>query len=169
MSTTSTKEDPLVRQLEAIAEREDRATLAALRGSLQKGHALDGLRVVLPFISREAGTKREDDALLLAGLFALHPESGSLTLASALRLLAIDSESVEQRFHALLSASRADLGTHLRHAVSLIASKGHAIDWANLHRAIRHWDHGDDFVRRDWARDFWSPDPRHEDSDDTTV
>lgn len=167
--STNSQEDPLVRQLEAIAEREDRATLAALRGSLQEGRSLDGLRVVLPYLVRGAGRQKEDDALLLAGLFALHPASGPLTLAAALRLMAVDSESVEQRFRALLAASRVDLATHLRHVVSLVAGAGHAIDWQNLHRAIRHWDHDDDFVRRDWARDFWSPDSQRDDADATTV
>jgi CRISPR type I-E-associated protein CasB/Cse2 len=169
MSTVPSREDPLVARLEEIARGEDRATLAALRGSLQEGHALEGLRVVLPYLSRTSTRQAEDDGLLLAGLFALHPESGSLSLAGALRLLAVDSESVEQRFRALLAASRVDLGTHLRHAVSLVASKGHALDWHSLHRAIRHWEHDSDFVRRAWARDFWSPESNLDDSDPTTA
>ena len=74
---------------------------------------------------------------------------------------------MELRLRALLAASRVDLGTHLRHAVSLVAGKGHAIDWQILHRAIRYWDHDRDFVRREWARDFWSPESGHD--DDATV
>lgn len=168
MSSTSPTEDPLVRYLEQVAQREERATLAALRRSLQEDHALDGLRVVLPFLGRESTRRAEDDALLLAGLFALHPESGALTLAGALRLVAIESDSVELRFRALLGSNRSDVSTHLRHSVSLVAGKGFAIDWHNLRRAIRHWDHDDDFVRRAWARDFWASDADRRDSDATT-
>ena len=106
MTDTPKPNDPVVDQLERLARDQDRATLAQLRGSLQEGRALDGLRVVLPFIKRggPGATRAEDDALLLAGLFALHPESGSLSLASALRIVARDSDSVELRFRALLGA-----------------------------------------------------------------
>lgn len=159
MSMTERREDPLVAHLLEIERDQDRATLAALRSSLREGHALDGLRVVLRFLPREESKwkqrRAEDDAILLAGLFALHPNDGPLSLASALRLLAEKSESIELRFRALLDAHRSDLATHLRHAVSLVAGEGHPIDWTDLRRAIRHWDHEDDFVRRDWSRDFW--------------
>jgi CRISPR type I-E-associated protein CasB/Cse2 len=149
----------LVDYLETLAGREDRATLARLRRSLQSEHALDGLAVVLPFVSRDPRwrDRAEDDALLLARLFALHPEAGSLQLPEALRRLASASDSVELRFRALLSASREDLGEHLRHAVTLVASHGLAIDWRDLHDAIRYWDHPSDRTRRTWARAFWNP------------
>lgn len=162
--STSTNEDRLVEHLKTIAEREDRATLAALRASLQEGRELEGLRVVLPFLGKQPTRRVQDDALLLAGLFALHPESGSLTLASALRLMAATSESVELRFRALLNAGREDLATHLRHAVALAASGGHALDWSNLRRVIRQWDHADGNVRREWARDFWAENDSDEDT-----
>lgn len=169
--------DPLVDHLERLARDQDRATLALLRGSLQEERALDGLRVVLPFIKRGSpgATRAEDDALLLAGLFALHPESGSLSLASALRIVARDSDSVELRFRALLGAERQDLATHLRHAVTLVASKGLAIDWRDLHTTLRFWDHPaepphQDRARREWARDFWTADDAHDNhSNDATA
>jgi CRISPR type I-E-associated protein CasB/Cse2 len=161
--------DPLVDRLERLAQREDRATLALLRGSLQEGRSLDGLRVVLPFLKRGApgAARAEDDALLLAGLFALHPESGSLSLASALSIVARDSDSVELRFRALLGAGRQDLPTHLRHAVTLVASRGLAIDWRDLHTKIRFWESNSDRARREWARDFWASDEDGEAADTT--
>jgi CRISPR type I-E-associated protein CasB/Cse2 len=176
MTDTPKPNDPVVDQLERLARDQDRATLAQLRGSLQEGRALDGLRVVLPFIKRggPGATRAEDDALLLAGLFALHPESGSLSLASALRIVARDSDSVELRFRALLGAGRQDLATHLRHAVTLVASKGLAIDWRDLHTTLRFWDRPaepphQDRARREWARDFWSADDaRDSHSSDTS-
>lgn len=150
----------LIAYLEQLAERNDRGSLAALRASLREGEVLQALRYVLPFLGRDAGRRAEDDACLVAGLFALHPESGPLTLASALRLAhAHGSESTEARFRALLSARRAALPIHLRHAVALVAGNAFALDWNDLYTTIRYWDHEDDFVRRRWAADFWAGPP----------
>lgn len=159
MGESTDRQNPLVDHLERLAAREDRATLAQLRRTLQKEHALDGLSVVLPFIPRTSKWPNQDenDALLVAGLFALHPESGSMTLPGALRIVAQASDSVELRFRAMLGASREDLPTHLRHAVSLVAGHGIAIDWRDVHDAIRWWDRPLDRVRRRWARAFWAP------------
>jgi len=166
MSSPESKKDRLVERLEALAASQppDRGALANLRASLKEDSALDGLRIVLPYVTVRAEARpferqrEEDDALLLGGLFALHGESGNESLASALRRVWAEtgSDSVEARFSALMSASREDLASHLRHAVSLVASKKIPIDWRDLHRAIRHWQHEDDFVRRQWARDFWA-------------
>ncbi len=157
MTTPEEHRDLLVHHLETLASRQERAALARLRASLQENRALEGLPIVLPFVSsRNTSTRQaEDDALLLAGLFALHPESGSSSLPSALRLLAQVSDSVELRFRALLGADRVDLGPHLRHAVGLVASTGIGLDWVDLHRAIRFWNHPSNNTRRRWARAFW--------------
>jgi CRISPR system Cascade subunit CasB len=159
MAESTEHQDPLVDHLERLAAREDRATLARLRRTLQREHALDGLSVVLPFIPRTSKRldQDENDALLVSGLFALHPESGAMTLPGALRVVAHTSDSVELRFRAMLGASREDLPTHLRHAVSLVAGHGIAIDWRDLHAAVRWWNHPRDRVRRRWARAFWTP------------
>jgi CRISPR type I-E-associated protein CasB/Cse2 len=53
------------------------------------------------------------------------------------------------------------LGAHLRHAVSLTASHHIALDWRELHVAIRFWDHPSGRTRRSWARAFWSSDGQH--------
>lgn len=162
--------DPLVDHLEGLAARQDRATLAVLRRALQEERALQGLSVVLPFVSRDTRWRDriEDDALLLAALFALHPESGSMTLPAALHVVAQQSDSVELRFRALLGASREDLPVHLRHAVTLVASHGLALDWRDVHRAIRHWDRSSDRARRRWARAFWTPGTGREPPDHMT-
>ena len=150
--------DRLVDRLEELAARQDRAALARLRATLQEDRKLEGLAIVLPFVaSRDLSPDRaEDDALLVAGLFALHPESGSTKLPTALRLLSQTSDSVELRFRALLAAERVDLGPHLRHAVGLVASHGSALDWRDLHRTLRFWDHSSNRSRRAWARAFWA-------------
>ena len=111
---TEEKRDPLVQRLESIAasvESRDRATLAKLRRSLSEEVPFEALRVVMPYVrgADEHVARREDDAALLAGLFALHPASHSRSLASALRSAAEKSDSVELRFRAMFSASREDL------------------------------------------------------------
>jgi CRISPR system Cascade subunit CasB len=158
MTETEAHRNRLVDHLAGLAQREDRATLALLRGTLHEGRRLDGLPIVLPFVTAQDRfrDRAEDDALLLAGLFALHPEPGPYSLASALRIVSQTSDSVELRFRALLSASREDLPAHLRHAVSLVAGHGIALDYRDLHAAIRFW--GSDRTRRQWARAFWTPD-----------
>lgn len=170
MSDSPQRVDALVDHLEHLVAHEDRATLARLRASLSPARALDGLDVVLPFVTRDPRRRRraEDDALLLAGLFALHPESGDRSLPSALAEIARTSDSVEMRFRALLSADREDLPNHLRHAVALAASKKLPIDWRDLHAAIRFWDDDGERARRRWARDFWTYETT-ESSDDTTT
>jgi CRISPR system Cascade subunit CasB len=151
--------DPLVDRLEELAARQDRAALARLRASLQQDRKFEGLAIVLPFVARHKASpdQSEDDALLVAGLFALYPESGHTKLPTALRLLSQTSDSVELRFRALLAADRVDLGPHLRHAVGLVASQASALDWRDLHRTVRFWDHPSNSSRRAWARAFWSP------------
>ncbi|GAB4211218.1 MAG: type I-E CRISPR-associated protein Cse2/CasB [Sandaracinaceae bacterium] len=145
-----------IRALLTLDPSHQRAALAALRSSLRDGCELEAAPYVLPYGITPA---EEQAAFLVAGLFALHPERGSASLAAAMRRVRDDtqSESVEHRFRALLSAGRAELPTHLRHAVALVASKGIALDWADLFRAVRDWDaDGAQRAKRRWARDFWS-------------
>lgn len=168
MAPPEKKQHQLISYLLELSSQEDRASLAALRSALRPGRELDALRFVVPFLqdtdrsgvalSAARRRKDEEDAVLLAALFALHPEPGALSLASALSRIfhETQSESIEGRFRALLSADRTDLATHLRHAVSLCASKGIPLDWNDLYSALRFWDHEDDRARRAWARDFWA-------------
>jgi CRISPR system Cascade subunit CasB len=162
------KQHPLVTYLKSLVEQDDRASLAALRSALRPGRELEALRFVVPFLATNgrndtpllAARRRrdEDDAILLASLFALYPENGGLSLASAMSKIFHDtqSESIEGRFRALLSAHRNELDTHLRNAVSLCASKNLPLDWNDLYLAIRRWDSDEEQVRRAWARDFWA-------------
>lgn len=153
--------DPaFIAALTRLEPSRQRAALAALRGSLRDGHELDAAPFVLPFV---ADPRDEASAFLVAGLFATHPESGSASIADALRLVKAmtKSESVEPRFRALLSCSRSELPTHLRHAVSLIASKGVGVDWGDLYDSLRFWDRDTQQAsaahpKRRWARDFWA-------------
>lgn len=168
MPPTESRQKPLVGYLISLAEQDDRASLAALRSALRPGRELEALRFVVPFLATNgrndtpllAARRRrdEDDAILLASLFALYPENGGLSLASAMSKIFHDtqSESIEGRFRALLSAHRNELDTHLRNAVSLCASKNLPLDWNDLYLAILQWDSDEEKARRAWARDFWA-------------
>jgi CRISPR system Cascade subunit CasB len=147
---------PLVRALEAIYERDDRGALAALRrGGVTP---LAALPYVAPYFPAVPNPWLEDAYLLVAGLFALHPGRGGLSLGAALaRVKSLSgSDSVELRFRALLGAEREDLATHLRHAVSLCASNAVPVDYDDLLRAVRGWNYDKEPMQRHWARDFWS-------------
>lgn len=135
-------------------EAKKRRILADLRAGFT--NPLKALTHIAWSLSEKGGRREEDDAVLLAGLFALHPEPGSVSLAAGLRPLAEKSESIELRFRALLDCDREDLGVHLRHAVSLVGSAETAIDFNDLQRAIWGWSHEDRYVQRGWARAFWA-------------
>jgi len=166
---TDDRNDVFVDYLRRLASTDDRAALAALRQGF--ANPLRALPFVARFLPAAGGRRSEDTLLLLGGLFALHPSAGTSSLASALRRLAENSDSIELRFRALLDCDGEDLPNHLRHAVALAASHELSIDFENLHRAIRGWDHESRFVQRKWARDFWSavPKPDADGSGDTST
>jgi CRISPR system Cascade subunit CasB len=156
---TEDRSDRFIEHLETIRDREDKGALAALRRGLGKppGEAAEMYPYIFPWTG---GMKRwdEESCFLVAALFAYHPERGGKeTLGSVFRTIrhATDSESVEQRFVALLNADRDDLPVHLRHAVSLAKSKDVPIDWKRLLSDIRYWGYESRSVQRQWAREFW--------------
>ena len=153
--TQEISEEPLVAALERLAQAGDRGALSALRRSLSEDAIAQAYPYVVPFFPREPTPWLERAYLLVAGIFAVHPVSGPASLAAALRRVrdATGSTSVEQRFIGLLNAHPDDLGTHLRHAVSLVGSQEIPIDWHDLLRTVRSWN--SESARRRWARDFW--------------
>jgi CRISPR system Cascade subunit CasB len=144
---------PFIQRLYDLAEHDNRAALAELRRSFAT--PLSAMPYVVPFLRADA-TRREEDALVLvAGLFALHPSKGTLSLARALAIVARTSDSVALRFRALLDADIEDLAHHLRHAVTLVRSHELAVDFDDLLNTVRWWDGEDKNRQRAWARDFW--------------
>lgn len=147
----------------------DRAGLAALRRSLGRrpGEIPEACRYVDPLLPRWARGDAEEAFYLVAGLFGWHPEhrpgkdlGGSFAeLAAAQRAAGIEPAGLERRFVALLDAHRDDLAEHLRHAVGLLRTNGVPLDYARLLSDVLRWEHPDRFVRRRWARSFWSRDP----------
>jgi CRISPR type I-E-associated protein CasB/Cse2 len=162
--TTLEMKQALVDMLVHVAQQKDRATLAQLRGSLADGRRLDALSVVIPTltgVARDELDRAEDDAILVAQLFALAPsnsQSGAITLPRALARITREtgSDSIEARFRALLSAARDDVDTHLRNAVTLVRTRiTQPINWLNLYATLSGWDDVEGRARREWARDYW--------------
>jgi CRISPR system Cascade subunit CasB len=122
-----------------------------------------------PYVERfVAAGKHEQDVsrralYLVAGLFALHPQQGGKSLATAFGTLMRerDSTSIEQRFIALLGADAQNLPNYLRQVVSLLRTDEFALDYAALIGDLNcllnpyadpQWR---DQVRQRWARDFY--------------
>jgi CRISPR system Cascade subunit CasB len=156
--------EPLIAALERLAQIEDRAALSALRRSLAEDAVAQAYPYVLPFLPRDSSPWLERAYLLVAGLFALHPLTGPLSLGAALRRVyeTTGSTSIEQRFVALLDAHPDDLGSHLRHAIALVRSKEIGVDWHDFLRTVRNWNES---TRRRWARDFWAGTPDQGDTE----
>jgi CRISPR system Cascade subunit CasB len=169
MSTAS--EDPVARfvaSLEKLVETENRGALAALRRGLGKppGSAPEMHRLIVPYLSHSLHVAEENRFYLLGSLFAYwHQGAGGgegeppHNLGESLAVFQQQdsgSDSVEKRFEALLNAHADDLPTHLRHMVGLLRGKNIAVNWGQLLRDLRNWDHPDRFVQRQWARAFWS-------------
>jgi CRISPR system Cascade subunit CasB len=147
--------------LHALAAHKDRSALADLRSGLGR----DGLETrMLPHVAPFMPLDRPWEWrgwFLVASLFGLHPhhrEQPGDSLAKAWRTLIRQSnhpESQEKRFIALLDAEPAELGHHLRQAVSLLRSKEHPLDYGRLLDHVLSWGHYERWVQRRWAAEFW--------------
>jgi len=155
-----------IQHLYDVADREDRGALSELRRSLISGNDTLAARHVLPWLGAEVGQRRESLALLVSGLFAMHPEraTGPNFGHSMGRVWQVQDKrpSTEQRFVALLDAHTEDLRYYLRQAISLVGSHDIPVDWAQLYRDLCNWRHADRFVQRKWARAFWGASPEEE-------
>ena len=147
-------------------EKENRGALAALRRSLgfAPGASAAAMPYVEPFAASDSTREPQRQALYLAaGLFAANPRHRSgASLATALAEVKLkrDSDSIERRFIALLSADAEALPVHLRHAASLLAAEELACDYAALTQDLGRWldpwqEDARDRVRQHWARDFY--------------
>lgn len=148
-----------IQHLFDLSDREDRGALSELRRSLVSGNDIIAARHVLPWLGAVVGPERESVALLIAGLYAMHPEKTTgpnFGHSMSLVWQAQDRRSsTEDRFVALLNAHPDDLPYYLRQAVSLVRSHEIPVDWTMLYRDLCNWHHADRFVQRKWARAFW--------------
>lgn len=155
------KELALITYLKVLAEKKDRAALAALRRGL--GRKPGEVSAMLPHVVPYAPNYDEDAAFLVASLFGWHPCTGQgLPMGSVMRRIWMTrkrTESIEQRFTALLNAHRENLPHHLRQAINLAKSEDVPIDYERLLRDINNWNHEKRFVQLEWARQFWGEVP----------
>jgi CRISPR type I-E-associated protein CasB/Cse2 len=171
-TTETSSRSPLLRQLYSLAGldggKPDRQALARLRrAGTGEPKALLG---AYPYVIPVTGTRSIDDSILLASLFASHPERGKARLGRALRIVMRErnSQSVELRFLSLLQASREDLDQHLRHAIALCRSAGVPLDWEDLEWVIRRWKDPEHTRQKRLAFDFWNTTVTEDDADGRT-
>jgi CRISPR system Cascade subunit CasB len=167
MTVSTRPEARFAAYLKGFADREDRASLAALRRALGKspGEAAEAHRYVVPWLPPSASRRQEEAYYLVAALFAWHQGSWPPTserddatnLGASLRRLAgrTEGESVERRLTVLLNSHPEDLARHLRHVVGLLKAHEVPIDWAQLLRNVQDWHRLDRRVQRAWAKAFW--------------
>jgi CRISPR system Cascade subunit CasB len=187
MTTVATPpRDPLVARLQELAEKEDRAALAALRRGLgrEPGTVAEMYPYVEPFMPSDAGSARDPRvaaAYLVASLFGLHPVHADTPegparrtrggLGTPLRQIRHrpdtndEDAGIARRFVALLECNREALPVHLRHLVTLLHSRAEAvpIDYRQLRLDILDWDAEDRRVQRAWAAGFWGGREQSED------
>jgi CRISPR system Cascade subunit CasB len=154
-----------IEHLQRLHQR-DRGALATLRKSLS--FAPGAYPPAFAYVERFVGMDRKANdpfrlaLYLVAGLYALHPEVGTDSLAKGLAKLMLrrESGSMENRFLALLGADPENLADYLRHVVTLFAADNQGIDYAELFADLVVWinpyaSEKRDQIRQKWARDFY--------------
>ncbi|GFO83045.1 MAG: hypothetical protein A49_26720 [Methyloceanibacter sp.] len=182
MTEAPATEVPLVNHLIELAEKQDRAALAALRTGLGKppGAAMRMLPIVAPFLTADEGPTASA-AFVIAALFAKHPHHARASSIGASLWKATKWEGanpdgkhgeagVAARFARALDAEPQDLPRHLEGLVALCESAGVPIDWHRLFGDLRGLLGTNEAyqtrIRTRWARDFWrSPGQPIESSD----
>ncbi|MCC5877793.1 MAG: type I-E CRISPR-associated protein Cse2/CasB [Candidatus Sumerlaeia bacterium] len=123
-----------------------------------------------------SGRHKVDAMLITACLFATHPsppENRGENLGGTLRRVRAkrESDSIEKRFLAMLTAGPDELPNHLRHAVSLAKASDVKIDWHQLQRDIENLIGPVDYWRRrtteHWARQFWQHESKGKNVEDS--
>lgn len=177
MTTTATTSSGLIEWLRGLAERKDRARLAALRrGLLLEPYQFYELyRVVPPQFLEGVSRAEVQRRMTVAILFATHPLSfvqdpvnqRPRNLGESLRLLAAKraggsinaeegpAEPLKRRLDAVLAAPSDELFHHLRQVIRLLKADEVPVDWAQLLRDLRNWDREDRQVQWWWSHSFY--------------
>jgi CRISPR type I-E-associated protein CasB/Cse2 len=140
--------------------RRDAGAMAMLRRGLGENHgAIEMFSYVFRALPADTAFLREDSFLQIAALYALHPEMCSdMSFGGSFRKLwQADRRrpSTEARFKTLLAADKETVVTHLHRSVTMMKNKGIRIDYARLLVDLNNWEHEDNFVQKEWAKDFW--------------
>ena len=159
----------LVSGLLELAERQDRAALAALRRGLGKPPGLAG--EMYPFVipklppATSAGWNWQQQChFIVASLFAWHPlhsvagkpwERNFGDSARQLKRKLENSDGPERRFVALLNAESENLPDHLRSMIGLFRAHDIPVDWELLLIDLTRWSSPNRYVQTNWAKSFW--------------
>jgi CRISPR system Cascade subunit CasB len=130
--------------------------MAALRRSLafEPGTYAKSFPYVEPYVSGSGWPRKA--LYLAAGLFAEHQKhQPGRPFARVLAEVKQErgSESLEQRFLALLDADEDQIAYRLRQNVRLASE--HPFDWVQFTKGLLNWFHPDRFVQVKWARDYF--------------
>ncbi len=165
-----THSDKFINHLKGFAPSDekatgDRAALATLRRALT-GKPSDVVRTFQYIGDRlPPSQKAQDLYILVAGLFASHPQStdqGNLGMhLAALRDAALRENNVaratmlDKRLSAMLQVRSSHLGPHLRRMISFLKQGEIPVNWGQLLRDLRNWDDPRGYVQYHWASAFW--------------
>ena len=134
-----------IEHLENLELRDARGELAALRRGLQfpPGTCVEMYPYIIPWLGNVKGKWEKKIYYLIAALYAYHPRSTSVgNIGESLRIVYYnrgESNSVEQRFVALLRSNPNDLHLHLRQVISLLKSESIPINWHELFYDLKRW------------------------------
>lgn len=169
---TTTASRTFLDRLDDLVRRQDRARLAALRrlATPPERWTPETYAVGMPLVPQRVRSPEERWWLLVAGLHALWhqgrsvPGRGSGNFGTSMRRLALDlaqsselAEAVTRRFSIVLTSEEGRLAHHLRQAMGQLSANDVPLDFTRLLDDLRHWDHPDRYVQRNWARQYWAP------------
>ena len=159
---------PFIEYLESLSNREMRGELATFRRGLQHppGRNIEMYPYIIPWLGNAKGKWEKQIYYLVASLYAYHPSSMKyMNLGEALRKVYQnrgESNSIEQRFVALLKSDPEDLPFHMRQVISLIKTDNIPLDWNELFYDLRRWPYENKYPSQEkWANSFWKP-PKNE-------
>jgi CRISPR system Cascade subunit CasB len=149
--------------LYSLHQNENRAVLSALKKGIQfePGECVDMYPYVLPWIKNRENEWYGNVYFIIAALFAMFPtEPGEGNIGDTFYNLLEKrkektSESLVNRFAAMLRCHRDDLYIQLRQIISLISSEKIPIDWNQLFMDLKYWDSSKRPPYRQWANSFW--------------
>jgi CRISPR system Cascade subunit CasB len=146
--------------------KEDKAAKAAFKRALsgEPEHLRKIYEFVLPHFTYQKPYQQDKVWIPVACLYVFYPqhieedeESRRRSFGISCRGLATatSSEGADRRFKAFLDMSLEDLRSPLNALVRQMKSKGIAIDYPKLIADLQRWEHPNQFIQDQWARDFW--------------
>jgi CRISPR system Cascade subunit CasB len=149
-----------------LQSKGDNAAKAAFKRAMsgEPEHLRKIYEFVLPYFSYQGKYEQDKAWIPVACLYIFYPqhiedneESKRRSFGVSCRGLATatSSEGADRRFKALLDMSLEDLRSPLNALVRQMKSKGIAIDYPKLIADLQRWEHPNQFIQDQWARDFW--------------